>query len=86
MVLGTFFLAAVPQNVAAHKPSSAGSALRLCSLVDEWGKSEKCSVSEWYRSVDITVAGERGEKTSWLNVDSRIYACPNLPVPAFQAR
>jgi len=58
MVLGTFFLAAVPQNVAAHKPSSAGSALRLCSLVDEWGKSEKCSVSEWYRSVDITVAGE----------------------------
>ena len=48
MVLGTFFLAAVPQDVAAHKPSSAGSALRLCSLVDEWGKAEKCSVSEWY--------------------------------------
>ena len=58
MVLGAFFLAAVPQDAAAHKHSSAGSALRLCSLVDEWGKAEKCSVSEWYRSVDVMVAGE----------------------------
>ncbi len=58
MVLGAFFLAAAPQHAIAHKHSSAGSALRLCSLVDEWGKAEKCSVSDWYRSVDITITGE----------------------------
>ncbi len=58
MVLGAFLLATVPQDAPAHKQSSAGSALRLCSLVDEWGKAEKCSVSEWYRSVDIMLADE----------------------------
>jgi hypothetical protein len=57
-MVGALFLAAVPQQVAAHKHSAAGSALRLCSLIDESGKVEKCSVSEWYRSVDITVAHE----------------------------
>jgi hypothetical protein len=58
MLLSALFIATAPQDAAAHKHSSAGSALRLCSLVDEWGKAEKCSVSEWYRSVDIMVAGE----------------------------
>jgi hypothetical protein len=58
MLLSALFLASFTQQAGAHKHSSAGSALRLCSLVDEWGKAEKCSVSDWYRSVDITVAGE----------------------------
>jgi hypothetical protein len=58
LLLSALVFAAMPQDAAPHKHSSAGSALRLCSLVDEWGKAEKCSVSEWYRSVDIMVAGE----------------------------
>ena len=58
LLLSALFFAGSAQQAAAHKHSSAGSALRLCSLVDEMGKAEKCSVSEWYRSVDITVAGE----------------------------
>ena len=55
LLLSALFIAAGAQQAGAHKHSSVGSAFRLCALIDEWGKAEKCSVSDWYRSVDITV-------------------------------
>ena len=54
LLLSALFIVAGTQQAGAHTHSSVGSAFRLCALVDEWGKAEKCSVSDWYRSVDIT--------------------------------
>ena len=55
LLLSALFIVAGTQQAGAHKHSSVGSALRLCALVDEWrDATEKCSVSDWYRSVDIT--------------------------------
>jgi hypothetical protein len=78
LLLSALFIAAVPQDAAAHKHSSAGIALRLCSLVDEWGKAEKCSVSEWYRSVDIMLAGELSPSGARELCDSFVERAANL--------